>query len=102
MRAFLENGNIPMDNNASERAIRSFVIGKNNWKLIDTIHGAQASAIMYSLVETAKANNLKIYEYLMYLLEEIPQHMDDTSLDFVEDLLPWSKKIPETCRKKTK
>lgn len=102
LRAFLEDGNIPMDNNASERAIRSFVIGKNNWKLIDTMHGAQASAIMYSLVETAKANNLKIYEYLMYLLEEIPQHMDDTSLDFVEDLLPWSKKIPETCRKKTK
>ena len=102
LRAFLEDGNIPIDNNASERAIRSFVIGKKNWKLIDTIHGAQASAIMYSLVETAKANNLKIYEYLMYLLEEIPQHMDDTSLDFVDDLLPWSEKIPEACRKKTK
>ena len=52
------------------------------------------------LVETAKANKLKIYEYLKHLLTEIPKHMDNTSLDFLEDLLPWSENLPEECRKK--
>ena len=51
-----------MDNNTAERAIRPFTLGRKNWVMIDTIHGAQASAIIYSLVETAKANDLKIYE----------------------------------------
>jgi hypothetical protein len=51
-------------------------------------------------VETAKANNLKIYEYLKHLLTEIPKHMDDTNMDFLEDLLPWSVKLPEECHKK--
>lgn len=68
--------------------------------MIDTISGANASAIIYSIVETAKANNLKIYEYIKYLLDVIPEHMDDKNYDFVEDLLPWSDKLPVKCRKK--
>ena len=100
LKVFLDNGEVPIDNSATERAIRPFTIGRANWHLIDTIHGAQASAIVYSLVETAKANGLKIYEYLKHLLTEIPKHMDDTSLTFLEDLLPWSETLPEECRKK--
>ena len=100
LKVFLEDGNIPIDNSATERAIRPFTIGRANWHIIDTIHGAEASAVIYSLVETAKANNLKIYEYLKHLLTEIPKHIDDTSMDFLEDLLPWSEKLPEECRKK--
>ena len=100
LKVFLEDGNIPIDNSATERAIRPFTIGRANWHIIDTIHGAEASATIYSLVETAKANNLKIYEYLMHLLTEIPKHIDDTSMDFLEDLLPWSEKLPEECHKK--
>ena len=100
LKVFLEDGNIPIDNSATERAIRPFTIGRANWHIIDTIHGADASATIYSLVETAKANKLKIYEYLKYLLTEIPKHMDDTSMDFLEDLLPWSEKLPEECHKK--
>lgn len=100
LKVFLEDGDVPIDNSAAERAIRPFTIGRANWHIIDTIHGAQASAVIYSLVETAKANNLKIYEYLKHLLTEIPKHMDDTSLDFLEDLLPWSENLPEGCRKK--
>ena len=68
--------------------------------MIDTVSGAKASAIIYSLTETAKANNLNVYEYFKYLLTEIPNHMDDTTLDFCETLLPWSKDLPEECRKK--
>ena len=88
-----------MDNNASERATRGFCIGKKNWQMIDTINGAKASAIIYSIAETAKANNLKPYDYFEYLLNEIPNHMDDTDSSFQEDLLPWSPHLPERVRK---
>lgn len=99
LRTFLEDPHVPMDNNAAERAIRSFCVGKKNWKLIDTENGANASAILYSIVETAKENNLKPYEYFKFLLTEIPKHMDDTNIDFIEDLLPWSSKLPQECKK---
>ena len=99
LRVFLEDGEVPIDNNASERAIRGFCIGKKNWQMIDTINGAHSSAIIYSIVETAKANNLKPYDYFVYLLEEIPKHMDDEDRSFLEDLLPWSQKLPEGIRK---
>lgn len=102
LRVFLENGNVPMDNNASERAIRGFCIGKKNWEMIDTVHGASASAIIYSISETAKANDLKPYEYFEYLLTEIPKHQDESSTDFLADLLPWSEKLPEYIRKPKK
>ena len=99
LRVFLTDGDVPIDNNASERAIRGFCIGKKNWQMIDTINGAKTSAIIYSIVETAKANNLKPFDYVQYLLEEIPQHMDDTDCSFMEDLLPWSEKLPAEIRK---
>lgn len=102
LRVFLENGNVSMDNNASERAIRGFCIGKKNWEMIDTVHGASASAIIYSISETAKANGLKPYEYFEYLLTEIPKHQDESSTDFLADLLPWSEKLPEYIRKPKK
>lgn len=100
LRVFLEDGEVPIDNNASERAIRGFCIGKKNWQMIDTINGAKASAIIYSIAETAKANNLKPYDYFEHILNEIPKHMDDSDRSFLEDLLPWSEKLPEGIRKK--
>ena len=99
LRVFLEDGEVPIDNNASERAIRGFCIGKKNWQMIDTINGAHSSAIIYSIAETAKANNLNPYDYFVYLLEEIPKHMEQKDRPFLEDLLPWSKKLPEGIRK---
>ena len=99
LRVFLEDGEVPIDNNASERAIRGFCIGKKNWQMIDTINGAHSSAIIYSIAETAKANNLKPYDYFVYLLEEIPKHMDEEDRSFLEDLLPWAQKLPEEIRK---
>ena len=102
MRAFLNDSALPLDNNVAEQAIRPFCVGRNNWKLIDTPHGAKASAMIYSLVETAKANGLNIYNYLEYLLTEIPQHEEGNDRSFIEDMLPWSKALPDECRKKTK
>ena len=99
LNVFLEDGDVSMDNNASERAIRGFCIGKKNWQMIDTINGAKASAIIYSITETAKANNLKPYDYFEYLLSEIPNHMDEKDNSFLENLLPWSENLPERIRK---
>ena len=56
-------------------------------------------AIIYSIVETAKANNLKPFDYVQHLLEEIPKHMNDKDCSFLEDLLPWSEKLPAGIRK---
>lgn len=100
LRVFLEDGEVPIDNNASERAIRGFCVGRKNWQMIDTINGAHSSAIIYSIAETAKANDLKPYDYFVHLLEEIPKHMDDTDRSFLDDLLPWSPNLPEGIRKK--
>ena len=100
LRVFLEDGEVPIDNNASERAIRGFCIGKKNWQMINSINGAKASAIIYSITETAKANNLKPYDYFEHILNEMPKHMDDSDRSFLEDLLPWSDKLPEGIRKK--
>lgn len=100
LKVFLTDGDVPMDNNASERAIRGFTVGRKNWQMIDTINGANASAVIYSIAETAKANNLKPYEYFEHLLSDIPKHMEDHDLAFLEDLLPWSPELPEHIRKK--
>ena len=101
LKVFLDYVDVPIDNSACERAIRPFCVGRSNWKLIDSIHGAQASATVYSIVETAKANHLKPYEYLKFLLTEMPKHMDDKDFSFLDDLLPWSQDIPDICRKPT-
>ena len=99
LRVFLEDGDVPMDNNASERAIRGFCIGKKNWEVIDTINGAKTSAVIYSIAETAKANNLKSYEYFEHLLTVISEYMEDTDRKFLEELLPWLPALPENIRK---
>lgn len=99
LKVFLDDGEVPMDNNAAEQSIRGFCIGKKNWVMIDTVAGAKSSAIIYSIAETAKANNLKPYDYFEYLLTEIPKHLDDTDRSFLDDLLPWSPNLPANCRK---
>jgi len=93
LNIFLLDGRIPIDNNAAERAIRPFVIGRKNFLFCNTPNGAKASAITYSLVETAKENGLKPYDYLEYLLEELP----NADLTDLERFMPWSGALPERC-----
>ncbi len=100
LKVFLTDPYVPIDNNAAERGIRTFCLGKHNWYLIDTVSGAQSSAIAYSIAETARANDLKPYEYFRYLLEELPKHGEFEDPAFLDDLLPWSRTLPEACRKK--
>lgn len=98
LRVFLDNSGVPMDNNTAERAIRPFTVGCKNWINVDSIRGAEVSTIMYSLVETAKANGLRVYDYLEYVLTELAAHQDDTDRAFLADLLPWSKVVQKKCR----
>ena len=97
LRVFLSDGHIPMDNNYAKQAIRPFTIGRKNFVMIESSNGAKASAILYSLVETAKANMINTFEYFNLLLTEIPEHMDDKDLSFIDDLLPWSPRVQKEC-----
>lgn len=102
LRVFLTNGDVPMDNSASERAIRTFCIGKKNWMFHNTARGASASAMIYSISETAKMNDLRPYYYFKHLLTELPKRCDkDGNIDpaSLDDLLPWAKELPDECRK---
>ena len=102
LKVFLEDGEVPMHNNAAEQSIRGFCIGKKNWVMIDTIAGAKSSAIIYSITETAKANNLNPFRYLDHVLTVLKDHQDDTDYSFIEKLLPWSDQLPGICRSKSK
>ena len=97
LRVFLSDGHVPMDNNYAEPASRPFTIGRKNFVMIESSNGAKASTILYSLVETAKANMINTFEYFNLLLTEIPKHMDDKDLRFIDDLLPWSPKVQKEC-----
>ena len=97
LRVFLTDGMVPPDNNYAEQAIRPFTIGRKNFVLMESDNGAKASAMLYSLVETAKANEVNTYQYLELLLTEIPMHMDDDNLKFLDELLPWSPRVQKEC-----
>lgn len=84
----------------SERAIRSFTLGRKNWVVIDSTKGAKASAIIYSIVETARANDLNVYKYLELLFTEMPAHMAENNRNFLSDLMPWSEGVQKQCRAK--
>lgn len=98
LETFLEDGRIPISNNACENAIRPFATGRRAWLFADTPKGAKASAIVYTIVETAKANNLNVYRYLEYLLGKMPNTDFCNHPRLLEDYLPWSPNLPDCCR----
>ncbi|UNO48713.1 IS66 family transposase [Alicyclobacillus acidoterrestris] len=95
--AFLEDGNLEIDNNRAERAIKPFVMGRKAWLFSNTPSGARASAMIYSIVETAKENGLSPLHYLTYLFEQMP-NVDIDNPETLRDLLPWSSALPESVR----
>lgn len=99
LRVFLDEPIVPMTNNDAERSIRKFCVGKHSWHIIATKKGAYSSAVLYSIAETARANRLKPFEYCQYLLEQILEHAEDPPADYLDDIMPWSEKIPDHCRK---
>ena len=92
---YIEDSRLEISNNRAERSIRPFTIGRKNWIFANTEKGATASALIYSIIETAKENHLKPYEYLKYIFETAPG-IDQHSCAELVQLLPWN--APSVCR----
>jgi transposase len=99
---YLKDGRIEISTNWIEGNIRKFVIGRKNFIAVDTVAGARASAVCYSLVLTAQENGLNVYEYLKYLFQELPKRRKDKDGSILENYLPWSKTLPPVCYLNTK
>lgn len=95
---FLLDGRIEISNNRAENAIRPYVTGRKNWLFADTTRGAKASAIVYSMIESAKANQLNPYMYLVYLLSKLPG-LKELTQESLTPYLPWSPELPFWCHK---
>ncbi|HET7657652.1 MAG TPA: IS66 family transposase [Bacillales bacterium] len=91
-----KDGRLDIDNNRAERSIKPFVIGRKNWLFSHTPKGARASAMIYSLIETAKENKLSVFHYLTYLFESLP-NVDINDPNELHKHLPWSNELPEQC-----
>lgn len=92
----LLDGNLELSNNIAEQGQRIFVVGRKNWLFSDTPRGAHASAAIYSITTTARANGLNPQKYIEWLLEEMPNAGELTD-EVVDSFLPWSSKVPEKC-----
>lgn len=93
LRTYLSDGRIDISNNAAENIIRPFTVGRKNWLFMNTVKGANSSSYIYSLVESAKMNNLKPYDYFQYILDRLPD-LDLTDTESLESVMPWAK-LPE-------
>ena len=91
---FYLDGRCELSNNRAENSIRPFVVGRKNWLFCNSQKGAKASSVVYSIIETAKANGLKPAAYLQFLFETMP----NTTTGNLDAILPWGDAISETCR----
>ena len=94
---FLDDGRLELDNNRAERSIKPFVIGRKNWLFANTPKGAKTSAVIYSIVETAKENGLNPSSYLEYVFERLPK-LDPADKPAIDSLLPWSENVQAALR----
>ena len=92
LREYLSHGEVEISNNFVENAIRPFAIGRKNWLFCDTVKGAESSAIVYTIVETAKANGQNPFDYLNYLLRMMTCISSTPSKDILEQIMPWNWK----------
>ena len=94
---YLLDPRLEISNNITEGKIRSYVVPRKNFLFHDTMKAASSSATVFSIVETAKANNLKPYEYIKFLLENISKMDFTNNPDEIDKFLPWSPSIPDFC-----
>ena len=100
LSTFVTTGNVPISNNLAENSIRPFAVGRKNWLFCDTVKGAESSAIVYSLVETAKANGIDPYDYLFYTLSVLPYFGKSVPHEKLETLMPWSPEVQQRYNEK--
>jgi hypothetical protein len=96
LERYLEDGRLEISNNRAERSIKPFVVGRKNWLFANTPRGAKTSAILFSIIETAKENGLNPFEYLVYVLSNAPNWNIRSNINNLERLLPWF--VPESCK----
>ena len=96
---FLDNPDVEMTNNLAERTVKPYVINRKNFLFSDTEKGADASAAVMSIIETAKRNSLDVYGYLIYLLTILPKWGKDPTEAQLKSVMPWSMALPAYCRK---
>ena len=102
LETFLEDGRIPLSNNYCEANIKPFATARRAWLFADTPRGAFANGVLYTLVESARANDLDVYEYLKHLLTEMPNNHYQEEPSVIDRLLPWSEDLPEQCHLKSR
>ena len=102
LMVFAQHGDVPISNNLAENAIRPFAVGRKNWLFCDTVKGAESSAIVYSMVETAKANGIDPYDYLFYVLSVLPYLGKSVSHEKLETLMPWSGGVQQRYSEEAK
>ena len=102
LKRYLEDGHLSIDNLAAERSLKNFATGRRNWLFAKSIHGAQASATVYSITETAMLNGLKPYHYLTYVLEKMKDLGPFPEKEAILELLPWSSSLPADCHSNLK
>ena len=102
LKRYLEDGHLSIDNLAAERALKNFAAGRRNWLFAKSIRGAQASAAVYSITETAMLNGLKPYNYLTYVMEQMKDPGPFPEKKAMLELLPWSTSLPADCHSKLK
>lgn len=98
LETYLEDGRCSFSNNLSENSIRPFTVGRKNWLFSVSPEGADSSAILYSIVETAKANDINIYHYLDYLFSVLPNH--DLTDEYLESVSPWNPEVKEEIQRR--
>lgn len=99
MRTFLTEPEVPLYNNDAERSIKKFCVGKHSWHIIESKNGVKASAMMYSIAETAKANVLNPFEYFQYLMDQLKEYLrNNVPEDKLAKLMPWSETLPDCCK----
>lgn len=100
LRYYIEDGRVKISNNSAERCCKSFVIGRKNFLFSNSINGAKASGAAYSIIESAKINGLKPYEYIEYILTRMTGNKLTT--DLLEKIMPWSEELPKNLYKNKK
>lgn len=102
LSVFINNPEVAIDNNRAERAIKPFVMARKNFLFADTEKGAEASADVFSIIETAKMNNLDVFGYLNFLLTELPKFGNDPTEEQLATVLPWNGMLPDYCMNQSK
>ena len=98
LETFMEDGRLPISNNLCEANIKPFATARRAWLFADTPKGAKANAVLYTLVESARLNDLDVFAYLKYLLTEMPNNHHPEYPEIIDNYLPWSATLPQECR----